>query len=281
MKLSAPVHELKSRAKKLKKQEQLSLYEAQNRVAQQEGATSWSLLMAKQKDVLPNSIVELLDYLNIGDLALFGSRPQLGKTRIVAGLIAAASFRGGPVSHFFTLVEREETIRERIEGHLDQLGIATSQVNVDCSEGICAQLIIDKLSKFEPDKMQGALVVIDYLQVLDESRQTPPLQNQIESLNLFAKASGCTIVFLAQLSREVEESATKAPDESDIRLPNPLDLGLFNKLLFLHKPAGNRSNTEVRLSIRKPHQHEFGVRLQKGVFALNSATEESLNQSDS
>lgn len=270
MKLSAPVHVLRGQAKKLKKSSELSLVAAQDKIAQQEGFVSWSHLIAKQRDLLPNSLEELLDYFNPGDLVLVGARPKKGKTLVTASLIAASEIKGAPQSHVFTLVEHEHTVRDRIEAHLEQVGVANTAVNVDCSDEICASYIVDRLQGVN---LQGALVVVDYLQLLDERRTNPTLQNQLESLRLFAIETGCIILFIAQLSRKVDEKPNVAPTENDIRLPNPLDLRLFNKLMFLHKlderhPGGEDSAT--RLCIRKPHEHEFALRTKKHAFALET-----------
>ena len=86
MKLSAPIHVLRSRAKNLKQERNLTLVAAQNEIAQQEGFASWSLLMSRRDDLLPNNLQELRQYLNSGDMVLVGARPKLGKTMLTAGL---------------------------------------------------------------------------------------------------------------------------------------------------------------------------------------------------
>lgn len=224
--------------------------------------------MSKQSDLLPESLDRILDYVNPGDLVVLGSRPQNGKTRVAAGLIAAAKLRGNAQRHFFTLVEREETIRERIEIYLDEIDISLSAVNINCSDNICAETIMNKL---KGSNLQGALIVIDYLQVLDERRINPTLQNQLESLSLFAIETGCIILFIAQLSRSVVDKPKVAPTENDIRLPNPLDLRLVNKLMFLYKLDERQSGIDshvTRLCIRKPHKHEFSLGSKQNVFDL-------------
>jgi replicative DNA helicase len=79
----------------------------------------------------------------------------------------------------------------------------------------------------------GTLAVIDYLQLLDQRRETPPLAEQILSLQGFAKTHGSILVFLSQIDRSYDPGAKPCPDVSDIRLPNPVDLSLFDKTCFL------------------------------------------------
>ena len=258
MKLSAPIHVLRDQAKQLKLEQQISLSAAQNQIAQREGFVSWSQLMSKQQDVLPGAIDELLDYLNPGDLVLLGSRPRLGKTRCAARLVAEAANSGGPKSYFFTNTEREVTIRPMIEVLLDRNGSVREFVDIDCSENLCAQLVITRLSEQETlgQGLRGTLVVIDYLQVLDEKRVNPDIQQQVDSLKRFAIEKGCIVLILSQLTRDVDERPEVPPLESDVRLPNPLDLKCFNKTLFLYRPP----ESDATLRLRRPHDHEFAVR---------------------
>ncbi len=258
MTLSAPIHVLRSQAKKLKLEQKITLIEAQNRIAQREGFIAWSHLVAKQEGFLPDSIPELKDYLNQGDLILLGARPRLGKMRVAASLIAATAANGGPLSYFFTLVEREVTVRSKIVPLLNTTSSSRQTVEIDCSDHICAATIIQKLAN---KHIEGALVVIDYLQVLDEKRINPPVQEQILALKTFAKQTGCMILFIAQLNRNVDERPEQPPEEQDVRLPNPLDLGLFNKTMFLYRSdnAGDATDPSVQLRIRRPGNHEFTV----------------------
>ena len=79
----------------------------------------------------------------------------------------------------------------------------------------------------------NTLVVIDYLQLLDQRRRNPPLAEQVTSLKLFAQQRAIQLVFLAQIDRRYQPAQKPLPDLSDVRLPNPLDLSLFNKTCFL------------------------------------------------
>lgn len=52
-------------------------------------------------------------------------------------------------------------------------------------------------------------------------------------LRAFARARGLTVAFLSQIDRRYDPTVKALPDLEDIRLPNPLDLGLFDKACFL------------------------------------------------
>lgn len=80
----------------------------------------------------------------------------------------------------------------------------------------------------------GTLIVIDYLQLLDQKREEPPLTDQVETLRDLARRRGLIMVFISQIARSYEISTKPFPDMTDLRLPNPLDLTLFDKSCFLN-----------------------------------------------
>ncbi|SIT77174.1 hypothetical protein SAMN05421665_0513 [Yoonia rosea] len=58
MELSAPIYELKRKAKQLRREKGLKHSEALNCIANEEGFTSWSLLIHKYEDQKPKPIVQ-------------------------------------------------------------------------------------------------------------------------------------------------------------------------------------------------------------------------------
>jgi hypothetical protein len=65
------------------------------------------------------------------------------------------------------------------------------------------------------------------------------LAAQIRALKSFARDRGLIMVFISQIDRSYDPSKKSCPDIGDVRLPNPLDLELFDKTCFLN-------NGEVR-----------------------------------
>ena len=104
------------------------------------------------------------------------------------------------------------------------------QIVIDTSDAICAAHIIERLAT-KPDH---AFVVVDYLQLLDQKRSNPPLEEQVRSLKKFATECGAVVVLISQIDRAFELSSSNMPTLADIRLPNPVDLSLFDKRCFLH-----------------------------------------------
>ena len=57
---------------------------------------------------------------------------------------------------------------------------------------------------------------------------------QVKALRGFAKERGLIIVFITQIHRSYNPAEKPCPELADVRLPNPLDLTLFNKTCFLN-----------------------------------------------
>ena len=80
----------------------------------------------------------------------------------------------------------------------------------------------------------GVVAVVDYLQVLDQNRAAPELSDQVEMLKGFVAARDVRLVVLSQVHRSYDPAGKALPDWTDVRLPNPVDLSLFDRGCFLH-----------------------------------------------
>ena len=228
MTLSAPIYALKQQAKVLSRNEGIPLSQALDQVAQQEGFRTWSLLSAKATTRKPLSTLQEL--LQPGELVLLGSRRGQGKTRLSLEL-AIETLRHGGHAAFFTLDFTPTEVADCFKALGAELGEFGERFLLDDSDQICAGYILAKLATAPP----STLVIIDYLQLLDQRRETPELMQQVQQLRAFARERQVAILFLSQIDRRYDASSTPRPSLSDIRLPNPLDLRLFDKLYFLHE----------------------------------------------
>jgi replicative DNA helicase len=227
MKLSAPLHVLKGKAKALKKSQGLQLSAALDRIAKEEGYASWSLLQAKAKSFTPKTKEDVLDDLHAGDMLLVGARPGLGKTTLALQILLAAAGRGRPC-YFYSF----EYTAESFAGKMAALGGADMPENLktDFSEEISSDYIIRTTQE---TIREGSIVAVDYLQLLDQQRHKPPLQTQIAALKDYARARRCSFLFISQIDRRFDAAGAAVPTRADVRLPNPLDLALFNKAIFV------------------------------------------------
>jgi replicative DNA helicase len=205
----------------------MKLNEALNRIATKEGFKDWGHLASNYAKVTPAK--DIMKQLRSGDMVLIGARPGHGKTLLGLELAALAE-QIDRTGYFFTLDYNEADVWDRFE----KLGFNPRRVDrpivVDTSDDICTDYIVKCLSR-RPD---DALVVVDYLQLLDQKRSNPPLEEQVRALKKFATESGAIFVMISQIDRAFELSSVGLPSIDDIRLPNPVDLSLFDKRCFLH-----------------------------------------------
>ncbi len=226
MRLSAPIYRLKRQAKLLSRKSGVPLNEALNQVAKEEGFTSWSLLANRYSAEHPAS--RILAELEPGDVVLLGARPEHGKTLMALEIIAEA-IKGGAEGAFFTLDYNEADVVHRLQSIGSDAQTLGDALLVDTSDEIDAQHIIEQLR----EKPHGAVVAIDYLQVLDQRRSSPEINQQIEALRKWANDAGHIIILISQIDRKYELAANDLPTLADVRTPNPLDLSLFTKSCFL------------------------------------------------
>lgn len=227
MQLSAPIYRLKRKARLLSREKNILLHEALDLVAAGEGFNGWSLLAAKASATAPAG--KLFARLAPGDLMLLAARPGHGKT-LMSLELAVEAMRSGSRSVFFTLEYVQKDILDRFRA----LGLDPAQFNelfeFDNSDFISADYIVKKLAP----SPRGTLVVIDYLQLLDQRRENPELAAQVSTLRSFARDEGLIIVCISQIDRSYDPAVKPYPDIEDIRMPNPIDLKLFNKTCFLN-----------------------------------------------
>jgi replicative DNA helicase len=227
MQLSAPIYQLKRKAKLLARKQNIPLHEALNRIAAQEGFAGRSLLAAKSSAAKP--VEKLFARLTPGDLVLVGARPGQGKTLMSLKLAVEAMKSGNP-GVFFTLEYTEKEMLDRFRAIGVERANFDGLFEFDNSDDISADYIVKRLAAAP----RGTLVVVDYLQLLDQKRENPELMDQVCMLQSFARERGLIFVFISQIDRSYDPLTKPCPDLEDIRLPNPLDLRLFTKTCFLN-----------------------------------------------
>ncbi|ATU91432.1 DNA helicase [Phyllobacterium zundukense] len=227
MKLSAPIFQLKRRAKLMARHNGVPLHDALDQIAREEGFARWSLLSSQiAAAALSETILSRLDD---GDLLLVAGRPGHGKTKLGLQLLLDAA-RDERRAVFFTLEFTEQQARKHIRSLEKAPSGIGDTLEIVTSNEISAEYIIRHLSGSE----RGTVAVIDYLQVLDQQRSKPALSEQVLALGAFARKTGVILGFISQIDRSFDPESKRLPDLRDVRLPNLVDLGLFSKACFLH-----------------------------------------------
>ena len=228
MKLTAPIFILQQHARALSRKEKIPLHQALDRIAMREGFNAWSLLVAKAVSDKPGE--KFLGQLSPGDLALIAARPGQGKT-LFSLKLAVETMRQGNRAAFFTLECTRADVEQCFEIMDEKLSDFTDRLLIDDSDEICADYIATQLAS-APAK---TLLVIDYLQLLDQKRINPSIGDQVQRLKALAQERQLMIVCLSQIDRRYDVSKQLLPGFGDLRLPNPLDIGLFTQACFLSR----------------------------------------------
>lgn len=227
MQISAPIYRLKRQARLLAREQRIPLYRALDSVAVAEGFRSWSHLAATVERLEPADAV--LAQLQPGDLVLLGARPGHGKTSLGLELASKAAARGLH-GYFFTLDYHEGEVAalcQETGGGQDE---GPDRFTVDTSDDISGDYIIERMRSVT----KPALVVVDYLQLLDQRRVNRPLAEQVDALAGYAERTGAICVLISQIDRRFELSGKRMPELSDVRLPNPVPLSAFDVTCFMH-----------------------------------------------
>ncbi|SPJ27959.1 DNA helicase [Falsiruegeria mediterranea] len=224
MQISAPIYVLKRKAKKMARHEGKALHQTLDQVAVSEGFKSWSHLAAACATASPAT--EVLRQVKSGDMILIGARPGQGKTLLgleVASRAAEIRRRG----YVFTLEYSERDVTEQ----LSAMGVGKgASFLLDTSDQVSADYIIDRLG----DVQHSAVIVVDYLQLLDQRRSNPVLIDQMVALRQFVRDRGHVCAMISQIDRAFDLSGRAMPGVADIRQPNPLDLSVFDRFCFLN-----------------------------------------------
>lgn len=224
MMLSAPIYRLKSDAKRKARLDGIPLHAALDLIAQAEGFAAWSHL----SQATQSPAKEMLNQLKPRDLVLLAARPGQGKT-LLAVALAVAAVRAGRDAFLFSLDYTQADVLTRLRDlDVDPQSLG-DRFHVDTSDAICADYISGHIAGAAP----GSVVVIDYLQLLDQRRSLPDLDTQISVLHGAARRLGVIMVIISQIDRTFDVSAKDMPGWDDIRMPNPVSLDHFDVGCFL------------------------------------------------
>ena len=181
------------------------------------------------------------------DLIIIAGRPSMGKTAL--GLnIALNVIRSSklPVL-FFSLEMSKEQIMYRllsIEANINQARLKSGKLHqadwvklnkiikimskipffIDDTPDLSIQDIQSKIKTILFEQTQIGLIIIDYLQLMENSKSKSKIENRVQELSIITRALkniarqfNIPIITLSQLSRSVENRMDKKPILSDLR----------------------------------------------------------------
>ena len=199
-----------------------------------------------------------------GNLVVIAGRPGQGKSSLAMNIVENASVYGDKVCAVFSLEMTAEEITRRmlfsVKGISMTKGLSGSLRPQDWSELIKAHSLIANSkvyiddSQITPDELlskcrrlksnQGLdLVVIDYIQLMQDKKKAESRQQEIASftrnLKQIAKELNVPIIALSQLNRAVEDG-NKKPQLSHLRESGAIEQDA-DIVILIHKPNPDAS----------------------------------------
>ena len=198
-----------------------------------------------------------------GDVVILGGRSSMGKTALAMALATGTANAGTP-TYVFSVEMSGEQLADRAlcsEAALDsqryRMGEADTRemarltmavqrlaplpLVVDDSTAVTVAQIRARVRRWAAAQRKPGLVVVDYLQLVTAVRIKGGSREQevaeiSKQLKAIARETGCTVLALAQLSRELEKRSNKRPVLSDLRESGSLEQDA-DAVLFVYRDA--------------------------------------------
>ena len=222
------------------------------------------------------------------DLVILAARPSMGKTALAMNIgLNAATKRSVPVLIFSLEMPKEHIAmrlicseasvsnKKMMIGDLDQddwdkLLEATSRMReaplrIDDQSGISANHIRKVARQAKEEYPDLGMIIVDYLQLMQSSRQQNSREQEIadisRSMKAIAKEFNIPVIALSQLNRDLERRADKRPMMSDLRESGALEQDA-DLILFIYRDEIYNSESEdkniAEINLAKHRNGELG-----------------------
>ena len=228
------------------------------------------------------------------DLIIIAGRPSIGKTAFILNISAnILKYSKLPVLFFSLEMSREQILYRLIsmETNIEQIRLKTGNLNedewkklnrvfgiisklplfVDDNPKISISYIRSRIKEILLDQGRIGLVVIDYLQLIQDNKLGS--QNRVQelsfitrSLKIIAREFNIAIVVLSQLNRNIENRGEKKPILSDLRESGSIEQDADLVLILYNSIKDNKNykpNKEyynlINLTIAKHRNGPTGI----------------------
>lgn len=224
------------------------------------------------------------------DLIIIAGRPSIGKTALSLNIAINIIQDSKLPILFFSLEMSKEQIMYRLlamETNVNQMRLRNGKLSqndwikvnkmvnilsklplfIDDPSDLSIQNIRSKIKTIMFEQNQVGLVIIDYLQLMQNSSlkletRVQELSQITRSLKILAREFNIPIIALSQLSRNVENRVDKKPILSDLRESGSIEQDA-DLVLMLYKKAPSSDQNNIELIIAKQRNGPIGtVKLQ-------------------
>jgi replicative DNA helicase len=218
---------------------------------------------------------ELVGGLHKSELLILAARPSMGKTALALNMVEHICFEGGAPVLFVSLemsalevVDRLLCSRAKIDSHRlrnGHLRTEESKKLVDtCSDISRTPLFIDDSPSRNMTEIAAtarrlnrqenlALVVIDYLQLIDPDNSKDQRQEQVariaRRLKGLARELDIPVLCLAHLNRQVEATGSHKPQLSHLRESGAIEQDA-DVVMFIHREEYYTSDDKEREEVK-------------------------------
>lgn len=206
-----------------------------------------------------------------GQLVIVAARPAMGKSAFALNILTNAAIKSNKSVAYFSLEMGKEELVNRIlaaEAMVDSSKIRSGKlededwISLTNASGTLseAKIILDDSAGFSPIELRArcrklkmeydiGLVVIDYLQLMDASKNNASRQADISeisrSLKVLAREIGVPIIALSQLSRAPEQRPDHRPMLSDLRESGSIEQDA-DMVMFLYRDDYYNPDTDKK-----------------------------------
>ncbi|MBE0467253.1 MAG: replicative DNA helicase [Candidatus Desulforudis sp.] len=210
----------------------------------------------------------LLSGMQASDLLILAARPSMGKTALALNIAHYVAEKQNPVLVFSLEMGKEQLVNRLLcaEARVDQYRLRTGNLRDEDWERLAGAktrlqdmpLFIDDAAgaslrdiRARAKRMQAenglALVIIDYVQLMQPNRRAENRQQEIaqisRGLKELAKDLDVPVLALSQLSRAVEQREKKRPQMSDLRESGSLEQDA-DVVMFIYREDYYRLDTD-------------------------------------
>jgi replicative DNA helicase len=233
---------------------------------------------------------EMTSGLQKSDLIIIAARPSMGKTTLAMNLAENALLQQHKPVVVFSLEMPAQSLMLRMVssvGRINQTHVRTGKLStdefdklsgcflklkdrplfIDDTPGLTPMEMRSRLRRLAREHGEPALVVIDYLQLMQmpgkQQNRNLEVSEISRALKMMAREFNCPLIALSQLSRSVDARTDKRPNNSDLRdsgaIEQDADVIMFIYREYVYDKEKHDKKEEAEIIIGKQRNGPIGI----------------------